>query len=202
MWCSNCQQDSPAAALAAGRPACCAKCGNTLPSPVEPNTRTAPAEDLFAAPLLTEEDWMLEAELRGVKRLVASLKATAPAASVVSSLDAPHPALQGWHAAHATYDRGFLAADARPRPNPPAEQCSAAVGLPGLEEPKSGGAAWMILSLGLAAFACGAVLLGWSFIARRDDLWPIGMPLALVGQAGLILGLILQLDGLWNNNRR
>ena len=50
-------------------------------------------------------------------------------------------------------------------------------------------------------FACGAVLLGWSLVAQRDDLWPIGMPLALIGQAGLILGLVLQLDGLWRTSR-
>ena len=46
------------------------------------------------------------------------------------------------------------------------------------------------------------MLLGWSIAARREDLWPIGLPLALVGQAGLILGLILQLDGLWHTSRR
>jgi hypothetical protein len=62
--------------------------------------------------------------------------------------------------------------------------------------------AWSLVSLGLATFACGAVLLGWSFAAGRDDLWPLGMPLALAGQAGLIVGLILQLDGLWQSNRR
>jgi len=68
--------------------------------------------------------------------------------------------------------------------------------------PKSHLMAWMILSLGLATFACGAVLLGWSLVAQRDDLWPIGMPLALIGQAGLVLGLILQLDSLWHTSRK
>jgi hypothetical protein len=33
-------------------------------------------------------------------------------------------------------------------------------------------------------------------------LWPIGLPLALIGQAGLIIGLVLQLDGLWQSNRQ
>ena len=28
------------------------------------------------------------------------------------------------------------------------------------------------------------------------------MPLALIGQAGLVLGLVLQLDGLWHSSRR
>ena len=50
--------------------------------------------------------------------------------------------------------------------------------------------------------ACGGVLVAWSLVAAREDLWPIGMPLALLGQAGLVLGLVLQLDGLWNSSRR
>ena len=58
------------------------------------------------------------------------------------------------------------------------------------------------MSLGLAAFACGAVLLVWSLVGGRDDLWPIGLPLALIGQAGLIVGLVFQLDGLWHTSRK
>jgi hypothetical protein len=52
------------------------------------------------------------------------------------------------------------------------------------------------------AFVCGAVLLIWSYVEQRDELWSIGLPFALVGQAGLIIGLVLQLDGLSQNNRR
>jgi hypothetical protein len=63
-------------------------------------------------------------------------------------------------------------------------------------------AAWLLLSLGLATFACGSVLLGWSFATDREDLWPLGMPLALAGQAALIVGLVLQLDGLWRTSRK
>ena len=71
-----------------------------------------------------------------------------------------------------------------------------------MERPKSHLMAWTILSVGLATFACGAVLLVWSVVGQREDLWPVGMPLALVGQAGLVLGLILQLDGLWQTSRK
>ena len=56
--------------------------------------------------------------------------------------------------------------------------------------------------LGLATFACGAVLLGWSLVAERADLWPLGLPLALAGQAGLLVGLVLQLEGLWQSNHQ
>jgi hypothetical protein len=62
--------------------------------------------------------------------------------------------------------------------------------------------AWAILSLGLMAFVCGGVLLAWSFVTGRSDLWNLGMPATLVGQFGLLLGLALQLDHLWQANRR
>ena len=62
--------------------------------------------------------------------------------------------------------------------------------------------AWGMMSLGLMSFVCGAVLLAWSFVGHRSDLWNIGMPLTLVGQFGLLVGLALQLDHLWHANRR
>jgi hypothetical protein len=61
--------------------------------------------------------------------------------------------------------------------------------------------AWGALSLGLMAFVCGAVLLGWSLAVGRNDLWSLGMPITLGGQFGLLLGLILQLENLWEGNR-
>jgi hypothetical protein len=60
---------------------------------------------------------------------------------------------------------------------------------------------WSILSLGLMTFAFGAVLLGWSFWMGRADLWRLGMPFTLAGQAALIIGLALQLDGLWRSTQ-
>ena len=50
------------------------------------------------------------------------------------------------------------------------------------------------------ALVFGGVLLGWSFVTERTDLWRLGMPFALVGQAALIVGLVFQLDGLWRSN--
>jgi len=63
-------------------------------------------------------------------------------------------------------------------------------------------AAWTILSCGLAVFVCRTVLLAWSLLDPRDDLWPIGLPLTLLGQAALILGVVLQLDGLSASSRQ
>jgi len=60
--------------------------------------------------------------------------------------------------------------------------------------------AWAVLSLGLVIFVFGGALLAWSFVATRGDLWCWGMPLTLLGQALLLVGVVLQIDGLWQNN--
>jgi hypothetical protein len=67
----------------------------------------------------------------------------------------------------------------------------------------SGGSAlpWTILCGSLVAFACGAVLLGWAYFGQRTDLWALGLPCILAGQAGLIIGLLLQIGGLSSSNR-
>jgi hypothetical protein len=51
------------------------------------------------------------------------------------------------------------------------------------------------------AFVCGAMLLGWSLVTGRSELWNVGLPIAMVGQFAVLFGLIWQLDGLWQSNR-
>jgi hypothetical protein len=146
-------------------------------SPKSDSASAAITPDAVAAlhaPNIPADDWQLEADLRQVHRLVEELRRPGRVDEPVALVSAPHlPAP--------------VAAAATKSAEPPA---------------KGNFWAWSLVSLGLATFACGAVLLGWSFAAGRDDLWPLGMPLALAGQAGLIVGLILQLDGLWQSNRR
>ena len=48
---------------------------------------------------------------------------------------------------------------------------------------------------------CGGILLGWAKWEARPELWEMGLPIALCGQFGLMLGLIVQLDFLWRVNR-
>ncbi|MEX2118306.1 MAG: hypothetical protein WD847_01745 [Pirellulales bacterium] len=56
--------------------------------------------------------------------------------------------------------------------------------------------AWIGLAAGLATLACGSVLSTWGVVAARDDLWRIGMPVALIGQFALLAGLVLHSAGL------
>jgi hypothetical protein len=60
---------------------------------------------------------------------------------------------------------------------------------------------WLALAVGTTGFVCGGVLVGWSLVAGRQELWNIGLPVALVGQIALLAGLVLQLDRLWRDNR-
>jgi hypothetical protein len=136
-------------------------------------------KNLHHLPPLSEEDWTLEAEFRGVQRLIGAMKGNGAAEC----------------AAQTGHDASPLIARTKRGDHDTSE-------VAGMDRPKGNFFAWSILSLGLAVFACGAVLLGWAVVAQREDLWPVGMPLAVIGQAGLLLGLILQLDGLWHSSRK
>ena len=41
--------------------------------------------------------------------------------------------------------------------------------------------------------------MAWSSIERRDELWNFGLTTAIGGQIGLLLGLAVQLDRIWQN---
>ena len=61
---------------------------------------------------------------------------------------------------------------------------------------------WALLMLGVALFACGGSLIGYSLLGDRGELWSLGTPLALAGQAAFLIGLILQLDVIWYQSRQ
>jgi hypothetical protein len=192
MWCSTCQQDVPALGSASEGTLRCGKCSSALKPATAPTaitlhapTQTATLEKLFRNTPLSNEDWAIEAELRGVQRLLSSLKARP--APIEDAAKLPQPHLCSPASKTAATDQQTTTEQRHTHANP---------------QPQSRFAAWTILTIGLTIFACGCVLLGWSFVAKRNDLWPIGMPLTLIGQAGLILGLVLQLNGLWSTNRQ
>jgi hypothetical protein len=54
-----------------------------------------------------------------------------------------------------------------------------------------------VLCTGVALLACGVALVALSVIAARADLWQIGLPAIVVGQAGLIIGFAMHFDGAW-----
>lgn len=200
MWCSHCQQDVPAVAKRDGSTALrCVRCetllaGTEAPVALKPTSPPVPEglepleilpeqatiEQLLQPPL-PQEDWQLEAELRYVERLAQAWRDTPPATDAWQVPGA---------AAHSQRtDQSHITPE-----QPPAAEATG-------NKPRFAGLAWTCLSLGVMTFVCGGVLLGWSAIANRQDLWTVGLPLTLFGQAGLILGLVLQLETLWQTNR-
>lgn len=66
--------------------------------------------------------------------------------------------------------------------------------------PQQQGPSWLVrlgrlgLAFGLSITVCGACLMIWAHYGARPDLMPMGIPIAVVGQILLLLGLVLQFD--------
>ncbi|UUO08248.1 hypothetical protein M4951_07980 [Blastopirellula sp. J2-11] len=61
---------------------------------------------------------------------------------------------------------------------------------------------WLATSAGSITLVCGLVLLGWAMFDPRPVLATVGLPLALLGLAGMLVGLVFQLDSVSQHNRR
>ena len=204
MWCRQCQQDVPGIGCANTGDYSCPRCGVIISTPADPplaepssdradSEARSPSAGKTAPPLGPEpppcyDGWELEEQLRHIERILAVRKpADKPARAAERSrpvrLDAAHAGTATWHLP--------LSRETHPERIPAAK--NAAPRLPLLT--------WSALLVGLMAFACGGVLLGWSIVVGREDLWTLGMPIAIGGQILLLIGLILQLDRLWHDNR-
>jgi hypothetical protein len=130
------------------------------------------------------DDWALDVELHRLHRLVTS--------AMPQSLPQPPTMLPAfpWQSGH-----GATAA-----PTNPAQRSLAVSRV--VSRPRATLAVWSLLGFGIMAFVCGEVLLAWSLIANRGELWTLGMPICLGGQLGLLLGLVFQLSRLWDDNRQ
>ncbi|RIK79472.1 MAG: hypothetical protein DCC68_13235 [Planctomycetota bacterium] len=183
MWCKRCQQDAPGIANGEGGMAC-ARCGSTVrTSPTAAGEKrsademAALASAALADDAPTTDTWQLDAELTEAERLLAAfspLAVPADASLVIASQAAR---------TH-RFDPEVKRRDELEKP------------------PAIGGfVAWILLLAGTMALVCGGVLIGWSLYAGRAALWNLGLPILLAGQAGLLLGVVLQLVRIWQNHR-
>jgi hypothetical protein len=205
MWCQHCRQDVPA--ISQGETARCVRCGRAMARPASAATSSTgvgalsewgldlgasveKTESPAAAPTPSEEDdWLLDHKLRLLKRKL-NIANSSP-----GETDSHNLAFGG------TVDRGAYPPSAAIPSSGGTGAKPATAANPHSRKRRPAVLAWMIMSLGLMSFVCGGVLLAWSFIGHRNDLWGLGMPITLVGQFGLLLGLVLQLDHLWQASR-
>ncbi len=131
------------------------------------------------------DDWQLEDDLQAVQRRLHSLGVTD--AVLPERANSESPQLGPARRADAVHANASSTAGQRPMSRK--------------RKPRAAFISWIMITLGLMTFVCGAVLLGWSLYSGRGVLWNFGLPLTLGGQAALIVGLVLQLDGLWQTNR-
>ena len=181
---------------------CCVRCGDPLGSgadsagdvPKSLGTLAAacPISELAVASGMPGglDDWELGQKLRDVEHV---LRRSAPEESEAAldatpdyRLDAAHEEPTMRHAEDAAKS---VHLKVRTRPT-----SRAAMPRPSL-------LAWGALAMGLAMVTCGLALLGWSHVTGRDDLWSLGIPIALAGLFGLVIGLVLELEQFWQSYR-
>jgi len=191
MWCKQCQQDAPGIVHKEDGKLYCTRCSSPMPesapaphaaSHAAPTGQGRPAGQNAPA-TVPYDSWEAEEELRHIHRVLKGPGASRGRRGRRARLDGPHFARAARHE--------------------PAAKPRAA-----LREPASERgdfllvAIWSTIVLGVMALVCGGILLGWSVLGGRGELWSIGLPIALGGQIALLLALILQLDRLWWHNRR
>ncbi|MBN2475761.1 MAG: hypothetical protein JXB62_14210 [Pirellulales bacterium] len=195
MWCKQCQQDVPGIASADKGEYCCPRCAGRLRKPtgiplVDGPLASDAATDVESGSSPTTYDrWELDQQLQHIERVLDVGKGHRQRAEAVceeekARLDSAHMQPASWH------------------PSVQGEPGHASRSSCSTARPVLAFFSWATLSLGTTAFVCGGILLGWSVVSSREELWAIGMPVTLCGQIALLLGLVLQMDRLWHDSRR
>ena len=203
MWCKRCQQDMPGIASGEDAKPRCTRCSTSLGNatdelPTGTNNPQLPTENTIVIEGDTAEDsptcdgWELGEKLRHIQRVLQPGKATVVPPKTRPGdfrVDGSHAGPPDWHKRlHRKKPAGH-----RRRPLQGQQE---AVG-----EGTAGLSVWTAVSLGVMLLVCGGILLVWSMVAARPELWNIGLPVAVAGQVVLVVGLVLQLDRLWHHNR-
>jgi len=199
MWCKNCRQDVPAVSGAAEDCPSCLRCGAVFPHgargargrgsasegtrlAVTRVSKKAPGEDIaficdaptlsIRAPLSSFDTWELEEQLRHVDRILSGARFATT------------------HVPKSVTEK----CDETKSPSPPLAP-----------QPRRSTAraraAWAIVAAGAVALACGITLLCAGAFISRPGWQSLGLPITLLGQVALLLGMMLQLDLVWQGKR-
>ena len=199
MWCKHCQQDVPGLPRADEATLRCVRCGTPVDAqgpPGAPEQTTADPGQSATDPdqkgtdatrpqgeIPPYNDWELDEQLRHIERMLTRTESLSGqsrgSAPRLARVDQPHDCCSKRHL------------------RPPELRSRSRLAIS-----SSAGAAftWVALLLGTMAFFCGGILLAWSMFAGRDELWTVGLPIALGGQIALLVGLAMRLDRIFHDN--
>ncbi len=202
MWCKACRQDVPALGSTSQPGLVCARCGtrfdSALPGGIQRSGLSTTATHGVSLDQPVEgphdtggfDDWEIEQNMRRLRARVGPWQRTDASAS---SHDAPTvrmpptAAMRQRRRIDGSHGRKVRSPHPSRRDN---------------KSSRGGIVAWGILALGLMAFACGGVLLGMSIVQQRPQLWSLGLPIIVAGKVGMLIGLVMQLERMWQNSRQ
>jgi hypothetical protein len=209
MWCRSCRQDVPAVAGAADEKACCIRCGSVVLAgrprtsalvAITSAASTASGETPFVdpaaaelatplidapsftiqAPLSTFDTWALEEQLRHVDRILSGARFKTEVRPEHTDPPSLVPAPRG-----ALWKKRAASAAATPK----------------LPTKLRARLAWIVVATGAAALALGICMLCAGAIIGRARWQSLGLPITLLGQVALLLGMMMQLDLVWHGKR-
>ncbi len=211
MWCKNCQQDVAAVATALdGRP-CCVRCGDVMvgsrfhapsenrgvpePAPAAAQSQTV----TLRAPLSLFDHWELDEQLRHVERVLSGARFTAKveapadeAGARIESHRSPTTELaDDTETDEAALDPTDAKRSSRRRFVHPRHKQA--------QRPKL---TWFTVAAGAMALVGGIAMLACGWLLHRGDLQSIGLPITLLGQVAVLVGMVLQLDLVRRDHRR
>jgi hypothetical protein len=196
MWCKKCQQDVPAIASSVERKYCCPRCGEAVGGQASSTmeTKQSPSDSVSDAAHASEipsyDSWELDNQLwqLGQALQIDTNRNRSEGKDFqheIARLDSAHNCISPRHSP----------------PKPTSRKRKIKSRLATKSSVLLGFLIWAVLSLGTAALVCGGILLGWSMMAARNELWEIGLPIAIGGQVSLLIGLVLQLNVFWHSNK-
>lgn len=199
MWCKNCRQDVPGMATAALGQFCCPRCSQVLVGTAEGiSAESGSSQPDFGAhgisleapprpaePPLDPDDFDWDQNIKSLQALAAEI---APALATRHRESAFGPR----HEPGARH--GPLMASPQPiatiRPRHSATRRSIGSIL-----------TWLVIWSSVTAFVAGGVMMAWSLRMDRGERWTEGLIFAGTGLAGLLIGILLQLERVWIASR-
>jgi hypothetical protein len=198
MWCSNCQQDTPAISRGDSTKLACSRCHTTLRPPHAVGISEAgialdddvALELVDSRPPLAADDWQLRRRTRelgrrlqhsvhGVERRVdASQKSFPPQTSFADIAERTATPIVDPLSYHRTTQPA-------PPPGPEFAQIFA----------------WLVTLVGFTSLAVGLGTMAWIIAHGGSEFWSHALALTLAGQGALIFGLILVVARLWRHSR-